>query len=402
MKKGKRNIIRALTLLTIVGMSSSVFAANSSAVKDNNNDGIFSGISAAIKQLGIEIQALSIASVKMANNAMYQLDKNLAVAMQANTNSQANNINDITRQNTQAQITNSFREFPEKVVTATQLSDPDMVQDISNRQQLLTNLTTNVPASDTLYLDSVSDPLAAASNVGKPTDNYDNYFNFDSLFAPTEYSASEQQAAKYYLTYATGLYQSLTSDINFSKLKSNLNNLSLDQRAAALRNFVTDPVYQQYQLNVRSNMAAKSIALSNLNWLLSERTPIKGLGAKVGMPDDPRLASGDASPLAVQNYLANQRINNSDWFQQMKTASPATVQREQVLILAEIESQLQRNHLDNERLIAAISMLSLQLSQNGQMMLKTEAQSVNAIIDPNSATTNNTTNNTTTLTPAKK
>ncbi len=70
--------------------------------------------------------------------------------------------------------------------------------------------------------------------------------------------------------------------------------------------------------------------------------PLKGLGSKVSMPDDPNLPKGYASPLQVENYIANQRINSPAWFKQMKTASPAVVAREQVLILAEIESQLER------------------------------------------------------------
>jgi intracellular multiplication protein IcmX len=112
---------------------------------------------------------------------------------------------------------------------------------------------------------------------------------------------------------------------------------------------------------------------------------VKGLGAQIGMPDNPNLPAGYASPLEVENYIANERLNNPQWFQEMKTASPATVQREQVLILAEIESALQRNHLDNERLLATLSIMALQSSQTGQLMLKNQAQNVNAIIDPNSA-----------------
>lgn len=110
--------------------------------------------------------------------------------------------------------------------------------------------------------------------------------------------------------------------------------------------------------------------------------PVKGLGAKVGMPDDPHLPKGYASPLQVENYIANQRINSPDWFKQMKTASPAVVAREQVLILAEIESQLERNHLDNERLLATLSLMALQGTKNSEMELQTNtAADLNKLID---------------------
>lgn len=349
-------------------------------------DDPFSGVVAAIKQLGVEVQAISIAGSKGFNDMLYQLDQNLNVAMQANVkNSGAlNTAKNNAALQTQNQIDTSLMEFPEQIANASQLTNPKMATDINNRQQLLTSLTTNTPGYDTLYLDSATNALAAENNVDQPSTIYDNYFNFDSLLTPNAYSSDQQQAAQAYLNYATQQYQSLLNGIDFSKLKSKINNLSPEKQAEALHTFVTNPVYQQYQLTVRSLLAAKSVAMSNLNLLLSERTPTQGLATQAGMPDNPNLPKGYASPLGVQNYIANERVNNPEWFQQMKTASPAAVQREQVLILAEIESELQRNHLDNERILATLSIMATQSSQANQLMLQTQAQDVNKIIDPKS------------------
>lgn len=377
------------SLIIFCGISFTAFADSSApsgggSSSGGNSSGLFDQVSSAITQLGTEIQALAVAGAKSVNAAMYQLDQNIAVSLQANSTNPTSTVATATATNTQNQITNTFMQFPEQVINANQNSDPQLLQDINNRQQWMTNLTTNTPASDTLYLDSMTDPLASTQNVGKPSTLYDNYFNFDSLFEPNAYTSDQQQAAQAYLVYATQPYQSLTDGIEFSQLKSTLNNLSPDQRAQTLQNLMTSPAYQKYQLSIRSMIANKSIALSNLNYLLAERTPVKNLGSQAGMPNDPNLPAGYASPLEVQNYIANERINNPQWFQQMKTASPATVQREQVLILAEIESELQRNHLDNERLLAALSQMGLQTSQTNQLMLKTQIQDVNAVIDPNS------------------
>jgi intracellular multiplication protein IcmX len=383
MKKIKKFHTLTITAFCALSLASStVLAANSNP--PSGGGGVFDDVVTAIKQLGVEIQAAAIASAKTVNNAMYQLDQNLTISMQANSPSTDTTVNNAAATYTQNQLSTAFMEFPEKVVNPDP-NDSQLVQDINNRQQLLTNLTTNTPASDTLYLSSLSDPLAASDNVAKPTTLNDNYFNFDALLTPNAYTSDQQQAAQSYLTYATESYQSLTDGINFDKLKSTLNNLSPSQRATALQNFLTNPVYQKYQLAIRSLLATKSVALSNLNLLLAERTPIKGLANQAGMPNDPNLPAGYASPLEVENYIATERLNNPQWFQQMKTASPATVQREQVLILAEIENSLQRNHLDNERILATLSIMALQSSQANQLLLKSQAQNVNAVIDPSTS-----------------
>ncbi|ACJ20994.1 hypothetical protein [Coxiella burnetii] len=343
-----------------------------------------SGVIKAIKEVGLEVQALAIASKKSVSNMKYQLDKNLDLALQADVekNNALQTVKNNAGTNTQNQISGTLLQFPEQVINASQLNDAQMAATIKNRKNLIPNLTTAIPASDTLYLTDAEDPLANTYGVAKPDSLYDNYFNFDSLFAPSAYNSDQQQAATTYLQYLTKPYQSLTDNIHFSELKDNLNKLSAEKRADKLKSFLNNPVYQKFQLAVRSLIATKSIAIDNFNTLLNERVPVKGLGAKVGMPDDPHLPKGYASPLQVENYIANQRINSPDWFKQMKTASPAVVAREQVLILAEIESQLERNHLDNERLLATLSLMALQGTKNSEMELQTNtAADLNKLID---------------------
>ncbi|ABS77624.1 phosphoesterase [Coxiella burnetii] len=343
-----------------------------------------SGVIKAIKEVGLEVQALAIASKKSVSNMKYQLDKNLDLALQADVekNNALQTVKNNAGTNTQNQISGTLLQFPEQVINASQLNDAQMAATIKNRKNLIPNLTTAIPASDTLYLTDAEDPLANTYGVAKPDSLYDNYFNFDSLFAPSAYNSDQQQAATTYLQYLTKPYQSLTDNIHFSELKDNLNKLSAEKRADKLKSFLNNPAYQKFQLAVRSLIATKSIAIDNFNTLLNERVPVKGLGAKVGMPDDPHLPKGYASPLQVENYIANQRINSPDWFKQMKTASPAVVAREQVLILAEIESQLERNHLDNERLLATLSLMALQGTKNSEMELQTNtAADLNKLID---------------------
>ncbi|WP_423063596.1 phosphoesterase [Candidiatus Paracoxiella cheracis] len=344
----------------------------------------FSGLVTAIHQVGNEMKALATASAKTANAMMYQIDSYFLNASQVNsqTDNAAIQARNTAANLTATQISNSLLQFPEEVVNPNELDNPELTALINNNKKVIPNLTVNTPASDTLYLDSSSDSMASTYGVAKPSVNYDNYFNFDSLITPAAYSNNQKKAAEAYIDYASQQYQSLTDGINFAKLKSELINLSPTKRAQKLQTIVNDPVYQKYQLTIRSLLASKSVALSNFNYLMAERTPVKGLAQKAGMPNNPNLPKGYASPLEVENYIANERLNNPEWAKAMETASPATVNREELMILAEIESQLQRNHLDHERLLATLSIMALQSAQLSTTTLKLEAQKVNGIIDP--------------------
>jgi len=382
----KKNIKLAITVVGTATISLTL-ASNAMAISPVPGVGdplSGAGVVLAIRQLSNEVKALAKASVKTTNAMLYQIDSYLLPAVQAN--SEADTANNQAQEKaaylTQNQISNSLLQFPEKAVNSNQLNDPVLAQLINEHKKVISNLSTKTPASDTLYINSSTNPFASKYGVAKPTNKYDNYFNFDSLIIPTAYYGKQQTAANEYINYVSKQYQSFTNGINFAKLKSQLNNLNPNQRAQKLQSIVNNPTYQKYQLTVRSLLASKSVALSNLNYLLSERTPVKGLAEKAGIPNNPKLPRGYASPLEVENYIANQRLNNPKWAEAMKTASPATVNREQLIILAEIERGLHRNHLDNERLLATLSVMMLQSNQIVQMNLKIDAQKVNELIDP--------------------
>ena len=355
----KKIIMTSLTSLTAILMIPVALSAAASNITTNTSE---NGILIAIKNLAAEVQALALAQTKVHNNETYQTDQNLTVAQSANAQSRATTALSSTQTatRTENQLASTLSQFPEQIVNPSVLANKALALKIQQRNALLANLTTHIPASDTLYLDDTTDPLAALYGVAKPSVLHDNDFNFNSVITPNAYTAQQQTAADNYFKYVTQQYQDITSGVNFNQLKLKLNNMSPADKAQALENFVNDPSYQQYQLAVRSALAKKSILLSNLNSLIAERTPVAGLGAEAGLPNDPNLPAGYASPLQVQNYIANERVNNQAWYQKMATASPATVSREQLFILAEIESNLQRNQLLQERILATLSMIALE------------------------------------------
>ena len=207
-------------------------------------------------------------------------------------------------------------------------------------------------------------------------------FSFDTLFEPIAYSTTQQGQAVSYINFVLGNYnnppQALTLSTKASALQAQLANQSVTAYILAYRNFV----------------AAQSVAYSNLNYLYNERlvNTSANLGSQAGMstlPTDKNTGYGQsliaqASPLQVQQWMIQRRLNNSTWFTEMNNATSLQIARETLFVLAEMEAQLYQLHLDNERLLAATTAMQLQtvpfaktaLSQSQQAAQQAASQAI--------------------------
>lgn len=95
-----------------------------------------SGVIKAIKEVGLEVQALAIASKKSVSNMKYQLDKNLDLALQADVekNNALQTVKNNAGTNTQNQISGTLLQFPEQVINASQLNDAQMAATIKTEK----------------------------------------------------------------------------------------------------------------------------------------------------------------------------------------------------------------------------------------------------------------------------
>lgn len=387
----RKAIIASIATVAGVSVSSLTFASDEPAIVPSSTSSAIGNAAAAVggalKEISTTIQANAMALAHKTDALIYQLDANLAPTMKAVSADQ--NITQTTREaaqtTTEDQVKNALWAFPEKIVTPdTSTQDgSEMNTNKTDRANLYRDLTVNAPASDTLYIDSDSISSSYPA-VAKPDTTYNNYFSFDTLFTPKAYANDDaSNAAQKYVEYAAELYSPLTDGINYSGIQSGLSAYSSDaDKANYLQKIVTNATYQKYQLSIRSLVAARSAAVSNFNYMQAERTPVADLGTKAGMPDDPNLPSGSASPLQVQHYVGTHRVNNPDWYTQMKHASPATLQREQVFMLAEIEAQMQRSYMLNERVLSTLSVMGLQAGALQKMSLQSQANDVNQLISP--------------------
>lgn len=379
----KKTVFLSIAILSGMTISQMSFAA-SSAPPGKGGGGLGSAsIVAAIEDLGNKVEALAVAGVKLSTKLIYQVDPSQASATQANIatisvgkQSMTPNefVNANTNYNTQTNINNALQMIPYAVTPPAKDTPAAKAYQAYLDNNSPRKLSIGIKGSDSLYVSKLSAledsklTLQQRTLIAKPTaaQLHNNYFNFDALFLPTAYNSDQLTAAKRYLQYATKDYQPLTNGIDLAKLQG--------MKPSKLIQFLESSSYQKYLLNTRSEMAARSMALTNLYHMMAERTPVSGLGTEAGLP------TKNASPLQVEKYIATHRVRNKNWYKQMASASPATVQRETVYILAETEAQNYQAHLDRERVLAALTSIEIQGIQLSQLMGKIQAANLNSSI----------------------
>jgi len=369
------NIIFSIGLaLGFVMPTFALAAAASQSAFQNAELGELSGIKSAVSGLGPRIDSFLSATTHKDANLLYQVNQDIANTENTNINLSAASINaqKITRQTTMNALEGSLAELPYSVLSPNNkyltvlknrlkaiggVDEETRIQNLA-KQEGTDNL---LPDSAGLYTPN----LGEGGSTSKPT-SYDGDLDFGSLVAPQAYNSNEKKKKKNFIQYVTQQYKPISS-VDLSALKGN---------KKEIQQLVNNPTYQQYKVMLRSNLATSSIALSNLNHLLSERIVQKGLG------NDTSIGKSDVSPLQLENYVANHRIASKQWYQNMNSASPAVVQRETLFVLAEIESQLQRMHLDNERLLSVMSVMELQTTkQTAALTGNMQTQAVQSLVD---------------------
>lgn len=214
-------------------------------------------------------------------------------------------------------------------------------------QQFLNQLSGDSLIAPLMY--SLDNPNANTTSSGSP--NQQN----QGLQAQ-----NQAQAAANFIRYASGIIQ----PTSMPKLKDYD---TLYQQAMNLDKSVNPVVQQQaqttlanYFTNLRSYAAQTSVGLSNLYYILSKRMP-------QNLPQTQAQGVLNPSSQALNEFMmATWRIynpsqpGNKQWINQINTASPATVQKEIAILLAEMNYQLYLNRLQDERLLMTNSLLLLQ------------------------------------------
>ena len=394
----KNKKIIAITSLSLVGLLAAP------AIYADAQPTAGSSLLTAIQNLTQTVVKIADTASKTYHSENYQASPSMQKNEASNVaNNDAKKITtDTTYNTTDDQIKEKLQSIPYSILSSqTGAQDADKVSNFwKNKNKLMKSLTTEAPASDTLYY---NDPTVASMSfltgsnnmLQKPKTMNDDYFNAASILGPTNYTPEQKKAAEMFSTYLTQDYSYPSDNINFNRVRNKISQLKGDRKYSdinvLLNNLMNDPSYQKYQLTVRSNTAASSVSHDSLNHLIAERTPVKNLGATANIKDANGKPIIDASPLDVEKYTATHRVKSKQWYDQVQAAAPATVQRETLVVLSEIEAQLYQAHLDRERMITLMATQQALLSSQNNMLLQSQSQSLNQTID--SLTNNNSDNN---------
>lgn len=174
---------------------------------------------------------------------------------------------------------------------------------------------------------------------------------------------NQAQAAANFIRYAASIVNPppLPTLEQYNKLyyqaKNADNEVSRKNAEAALTNYLT---------SLRVFAAQSSVGLSNLYYMLSKRMPQNVGGTQ----------TNNTSQALSEFTMATWRLNNPEesaadkqWVNQLNQASPATIQKEIAILLAEINYQLYLSRQQNERLLLTNSILLLQNARNLQPSL---------------------------------
>jgi hypothetical protein len=329
---------------------------------------LFSGnvLAASISDLINYLQSLTTTTAGSIAQFVYEYNPNTAETMLANLKQQK------TEQETQnyakglafCQIYNTLPRDPKAaaipVPAELKVLDPNnQYKDMKTLCERVTqqNRGTNasdfkrflsrLPATDTQASSSSILPvsLTGAGRKGANPAMGNNNLSFDSLMSANLYQdPKEKENALNFINFSGKLYET------FPATQVQIQQVPKDNVS-----------YINYQTALRSFVAAQSVALSNLYQMFADRSEQPEI-TKLGLKN--KAGEAIKSPLQYREYLANRRANDEQWYEMVNSASSNTVNRENLMVLVEIQRSLERLEKTNERLLATMSVMQLQNLNN--------------------------------------
>lgn len=357
---------------------------------------IYSATSPVIPQVSSGVQPNAATDPTLVQPVMMPAVSSVVQAANstANTNSVMAQIPNVASYNSTGKILNAtqqlylpwYKIYVDPTPTGSLLADPKSSR-ANIAGQYLDNLTLYLPATDSFMAES---PMMAPEEKQEAQLN-NNYFNFMNYFAPN-YGAynttpllpnvnSNAGMARGYAEFLSLSNQPIASDLTWalSQYESGgqISPAHLQQLAAVMKGDNYNNSYKKFLLQERQYNAARSMVNGMLSQIWVERSPVKGAATPVlNAATDPTTTQnqyftpGDktqsASPLQMERYVRTHRVNDPAWYQNMSTASPATVAREQLYVSAQLLAAQQQAHEDREKLLLA-TLLNAQGYVNGTM-----------------------------------
>ncbi|MFZ0219723.1 MAG: hypothetical protein WAL30_05920 [Candidatus Aquirickettsiella sp.] len=201
--------------------------------------------------------------------------------------------------------------------------------------------------------------------------------DINSLLQPISYNDdTEADEAKNVINALNGSLMPINI-INFNQLVANLSGNKKNNLNAKLQ----EKQVQAYLATLRSYLATQTVALNNLYQLYTERQKIDSSKLDPNLrPAFRALSSQTKAPISLlklENFMATRRILDKTWYKDLIQANPATLQRQQVELLAENLSESYQTRMTLERLLATMSVLVLEFNGQVRTQLQSQMQNIN-------------------------
>ncbi len=240
-------------------------------------------------------------------------------------------------------------------------------------QQLLTQLANLNNKNNNVLSLTWSPDTKTNSNIEK---NPLNSVDVNSLLQPITYSDTEAAEAKNVINALSNSLAPINT-VDFNQLIANLSG----DKATNIKAILQEKQVQEYLATLRNYLATQTMALSNFYQLYTERQAIDP--NKADPTVRPALQAlggrGPVSLLKLENFMATRRILDKNWYKNdLINENPATLQRQQVELLAENLAESYQTRMTLERLLATMSVLILEINNSqGRIALEKQVQTIN-------------------------
>jgi len=261
----------------------------------------------------------------------------------------------------------------------------------ASRAQLRTNIynantqDNNAPGkSDQIKLDAIfdSESLLGPLNYGDSEhklEDAQNYFLYISNLAPPPL-VIVPTSTKFSIPYsksdpASGSSEVSWNDRDIKNKTAGTSECSGDKYCfeQLKKDLDGTPIYREYRLKYRTNIAARSLFSNNILEAYQRRLPVKKLGVDKETGKDQSVAQFEANE-------ANRRLTKEYFNSIVSHASPATIQRETLFLLAEIHNDLWKMQQNQEKLLVTESVIGFQNLVNGSYEINMKAHSIGKLI----------------------
>lgn len=215
---------------------------------------------------------------------------------------------------------------------------------------------------------------------GEKVENTSPFANVDlnSLMSPLQYTGKQKDSASAFIKAATSLDRPMQV-IDLPAMAK-----SKDTTPTAL--LADNEKVKRYVSALRAFAATQSVGLSTLYQLYGERIASEVPKPNPASPNSVANAEllkalaainkPNASQLQVENYMATRRLTDPKWLESLANDSPAALQRQTAILLAEILAELYNNRMTNERVLSVLAAIQLQSNLQMRTLLETDLNSL--------------------------